>query len=397
MFIKRFVLNTTLVLSGVLGSIFVSCSSGGGGGDPKPPPPPPPVVYHTINVSSSSAGMHLTAPAPVKDGDPASVAILLDSGWTDPVMTANPAVSGTLSQGVTANSYLWTIQSVKADLSVTGSATPPPALYSISGKVTGGVNGVTLTLSTGKTVATDVNGNYIFVDAGPSGNYVVTINLPPGWVSNPSGARDVGVNNADSVGNDFVATFTSPFVNAEIAVLRNGDQCIVFREQSSYSGNVVKAAKYTSYKKYPGSSDFVLLGQGTRTQDLPPDSILSAQLTDVVPLASIEGTVFKVEIEELVSGLKTSVITTVSSEEKFQAVALGDGRSIKITFPGNSTPFVVHVYKMVYQWPIRYLSAPVFSSQDGVIVVPEGYPTAGSPVVVNIGYPNAVSYTGYAK
>jgi len=68
----------------VVFALFTSCSSGGGGGDPKPPPPPPPVVYHTINVSSSSAGMHLTAPAPVKDGDPASVAILLDSGGQTP-------------------------------------------------------------------------------------------------------------------------------------------------------------------------------------------------------------------------------------------------------------------------------------------------------------------------
>jgi len=113
-------------------------------------------------------------------------------------MTANPAVSGTLSQGVTANSYLWTIQSVKADLSVTGLATPPTPLYSISGKVTGVYYGVTLTLPTGKSVNPDVNGNFIFTDV-PSGNYRLIITLPVGWVSNPPGARDVGVNNADSV------------------------------------------------------------------------------------------------------------------------------------------------------------------------------------------------------
>lgn len=218
-----------------------------------------------------------------------------------------------------------------------------------------------------------------------------------------AGAYTVTVN-AVSSSLSLIGTLTPPppppvteFVNAEIAVLRNGSQCIVFAESSSSSSNIIKASKYILYKKDPGSGVFALFGQFTKTEDLPSGSGLSSQFTDVVPLTSIEGTVFKEEIEELVSGLKTSVITTVSSEEKFQAVALADSRSIKITFPGNTTPFVVYVYKMVSQWPIRYLSAPLFPSQDGVVVVPEGYPTTGSPIVVVVGYPDAVSYTSYVK
>lgn len=377
-----------------LGFMFFLLNCSGGGNDNKPQPPPTP-VYYEVAVSCREGTSSPITSLQVKSGEKASIPANLLAGYNSIQATTDPAgASGSFVQGVAPGNFNYNTGAITSKTTVVFSASKDVVqLYSISGK--SGASGATATLSPGGITSGTDAGGYFHLNGVANGIYEVTMSLP-GFNFTPS-SRTVTVSGADVTGVDFTATSANPFVNEEISVLKNGNQCIVFAESSSYSGNVVKAGKYVLYRKDPGSSNFAFFGQFTRTQDLPPDAILSSQFTNVVPLASIEGTVFKVEIEELVSGLKTSVTTTVSSQEQFQAVALPDGKSIKITFPGNSDPFVVYVYKMLSPWPGRYLSAPLFPSQDGVVVVPEGYPTTGSPVVVVVGYPNAVSYTSYVK
>jgi hypothetical protein len=187
---------------------------------------------------------------------------------------------------------------------------------------------------------------------------------------------------------------TGPYVKFMIFVCRNGDQAVVFNESI---GGGIKAFKYITYKKNPGSNDWFIICQGT-VPDIPSDATTGGQFTNVVPFDSIKGTSWKIEMEEIVSGLKTSVTATVE-EETLQAVALNDGRSIQLSIPGGFPGQVVaNLYKLVPpSWNIRYLSGALFTSQTNVVVGPVGFPTKGSPIVVNVGFPDAVSYTAYVK
>lgn len=197
------VLRNTLVLSGVLG--FTNCGGGGGGGDPKPPPPPPATYTDMVN---GSQGIVVSPPSATGvTGEMKVYSVTLPTGYIDPV--ANPS-GGTFSNGITVGTYNFALAIGSSNRTFTVSATPPTPLYSISGKVFGAENVlVTLVTQDGAFISstiTNVDGFFIFPDL-TNGNRMLKLEKF-GYVFSPT-YRNVGINNANSVGNDFTASFVN--------------------------------------------------------------------------------------------------------------------------------------------------------------------------------------------
>lgn len=383
---------------------FINCG-GGGGGDPKVTPPPPPVTYTaTLNPSQ---GIIVNPPSATgQSGETKVFSITLPLGYTNPV--ANPAGSGTFSNGLVAGSYNFTVV-LTANMVINISATPPVSLYSVSGKVVrnGGFNatfgvGATVTLSTGQSMVTDAEGNYTFAGVA-TGNYVVNIVLF-GWVFDPS-FRNVGVNNADSTGNNFTATMVNPTVEMSInvfykdSVITGTTTCLV---EGASLVPLTAGMTFSCWVQKPGESDYTFL-QYSVVEPSSAGMYTSIQLYygegffDTLP----DGTkrywnsgiaTYKVEITSP-TGVKTSVIAKVGvlmgSGLHFgplqQVVVSPDKKSIQLIGSFPTAP-VAKLYKFI-PYPIR-LSWTVVPN-NFIVSVPPGFSSADSQLVVIAGYPNA--------
>jgi len=369
-------------------------------------------VTYTVAVSGTQ-GITVSPPSATgTTGEKKDYSVVLPTGYTNPVAT--PA-GGTFSSGITVGTYNFSVVIGSSNADIKISATPPTPLYSISGKVVrssglgdGFTGGATVTLS-GKSVLTDANGDYTFTGMA-TGNYVVNISLF-GWVFSPS-FRDVGVNNADSTGNNFMATIVSPTVEMTINVLykdasgSGATSCLV---EGASLVPLTLGTTFAFFLQKPGESSFTYVFSAT-VQASMVGSYLTTQLYygdgfyDTLP----DGTkkywasgiaTFKVEITTA-AGVKTSVIAKVGVLMGYvtfgplqQVTVAGDGKSIKLTGSFPTAP-VAKLYKFI-PFPIR--ESRVLVPNNFVVTVPPGFSSSDTRLVVIAGYPNAECSTVFVN
>lgn len=408
MFIKRFFLSTTLVLSGAFALVIglINCG-GGGGGDPKPNPPPPEVTY-TVPLNPTQGITANPATLTGKNGETKTSNIVLPTGYTNPIAT--PA--GTFTNGITAGSYVLTVVITPNLTTINISATPPSVpLYKVSGQVTGiNFSGLTMTLlSTGKSVLTDADGKYTFY--APTGNDTITPSVPVGVKVFPL-YRNFGVNNADSVGNDFKASLVDP-TEMVISILYyygvSGRQvCLVIARSIA---PVELGDVHSSWIKKPGESEFVqwydplTIDSGFAGGYLTHTLYNAEDFFDTLP----DGTkvYWKPGIAKVwkqikkPSGVTLSVFAEIpvpgdpnrvfGSLEGATFSIDGNGNRIVQLF-GNFINPVVELYKIVGTLYFGVTMVP----QNGIIVIPSDMFGLKSPITLVSGPPdNRVSSTGY--
>jgi hypothetical protein len=301
---------------------------------------------------------------------------------------------GTIAPGVTTGTYVYTIPSVNATSTIVLTATKDPTLYKVSGKVTGvNISGLTMTLqSTGKSVLTDANGNYTFYGV-PTGNDVIT---PSGPVKFSPTYRNVGINNADSVGNDFTTTLVegSPEMAISIIYRDYGDGRVTTVIAQSMTplvlGDVLTfwgkkpgesistqwhdpviidsnlAGRYMTFYFYDGKDFFDVLPDGTKKFWLPGSAV------------------FEVRDKKL-SGLTTFVLAEVpvpgDPNRTFGPLVRvdvsPDGKSAQL-FGEGLAGTVVELYQMVG----TAFRSVTLVPQNGIITIPSDFYGLKSPVTV---------------
>jgi hypothetical protein len=313
---------------------------------------------------------------------------------------------GTIAPGVAVGTYVYTIPVVSGNSTGILTATkdpPPPATYSVSGKVTGATFVTITLLPTGKSVVTDGYGNYTFVGV-PTGNYTAKAEKF-GYNSYPNG-RDIGVNNANSSGNDFVMSFASPTVEMCINVFYkdanvSGTTSCLVEGASTVPKALGTTRTMTASVQKPGESDFTYIVSGTLGPDASGYSSMQLYygegFYDVLP----DGTkkywasgiaTFKIEITSE-TGEKTSVIAKVGvlmGSTLFgplqQVTKVDAGLLIGGSF--SSTP-VAKIYNFIQEFPIRvsYTQVP----ENLIVKVPVEMTGPRYWLVVTSGFPHGES------